>query len=423
MYRLYLSVVCCWAVAFAAPEAEKAAQNAALLETVRLQMVQNLMHLPNYTCMQTIERTQKRAPARRFELMDMIRLEVALVSGRELFSWPGAGKFDDKEIYEIVDTGAIGNGSFALHAKSVFQGNPQYKFSGEETVAGRTLLRWDYRVPVLSSGYTIRVGDKQALVGYHGSFWADAKTLDVTRLEVQADDIPLDLHLLQAGSAMDYMRADIGGTSFLLPKSSELRMLDADNTESINQTRFSACHQYQGESKLLFSDPMDAQPSAHHVEETMLPENLLMELKLETPIKYGLTATGDPITFRLMRRLKQDGVTLFEKDALVHGRVTLLRKQLGGYSGFFLGIQLFEIQSPIKHAAFDARIEDGVLPDNAINSGPRSRSELIHDRVVTGALPKAAGSVFFVRGTTLNIMRGTPMNWRTVRDTNDGDKK
>ena len=423
MYRLYLSAVCCGMLAIAAPDREEAAPDAAILENVRLQMVQNLMHLPNYTCLQTIERTQRRAPARRFELVDMIRLEVALVNGRELFSWPGADKFDDKEIYEIVNGGAIGNGSFALHAKSVFQGAPQYKFAGEEGVGPRRLLRWDYRVPLLSSGYTIRVGDKQAVVGYHGSFWVDPKSLDVVRLNVEADDIPLDLNLLQAGTTVNYMRVEIGGASFLLPQSSDLRMLDSGNTENMNRMRFSSCHQYLGESKLLFSDPADAPAAARQVETVNVPEDVSMNLTLETPIHSGSTAVGDPVTFRLSRALKHDKVTLFEKGALVHGRVTVLRKLSGGAEGFAVGIQLFEIQSPIKQAAIDARIEDGVLPGSAFNSSLRPGSVLRQTKLISGALPKAPGSVFFVSGTTLNIARGTPTNWRTVREINDGDKK
>src|SRR6185369_10656113 len=97
------------------------AVNDALFAQVRARMIGNLSRLPNYTCLQTIERKVRQASSRRYELVDVVRLEVALVNGKELFSWPGAGKFEDKEISEIVSGGAIGNGTFALHAKSVFQ--------------------------------------------------------------------------------------------------------------------------------------------------------------------------------------------------------------------------------------------------------------------------------------------------------------
>ena len=67
--------------------------------------------------------------------------QVALVDGKELFSWPGAGNFEDKEISQIVSGGAIGNGTFALHAKSIFQSrNARITYVGEATKNNRTVL-------------------------------------------------------------------------------------------------------------------------------------------------------------------------------------------------------------------------------------------------------------------------------------------
>lgn len=420
MFRLYLFVVWGCAVAIAAASDR---DSVAVLEKVRIRMVENLMHLPNYTCLETVERTTRRAPSRRFELFDLIRLEVALVNGRELFSWPGAGKFDEKGIDELVPSGAIGNGSFALHAKSIFQGSPSYKYIGEESIGRRKLLHWDYRVASLSSGFTLRVGGKQAVVGFHGSFWADAETLDITRLEVEADDIPLDLRLLRAGDSIDYMRANIGGASFLLPRDSELHMTDDDYTESVNRIRFSSCRQYLGESKLIFSDPGETSGPATQQRETItLPEGLTLALTLETPIHSGVTAVGDPVSFLLKKDLKHDGMVVFEKGAVVHGRVTLLRKHRMQADGWAVGILLYEIQSRVKHALINATLlEDGV-PSIDISSTLRS-SAAYSRQAVFQTLPKAPGSVFFFHGTTLNMMRGTPMFWRTEHSITNGDKQ
>ena len=87
---------------------------------IRAHMADNLQRLPNYTCTQTIERSTRPARSRRFQLVDTLRLEVALVNGRGLFAWPGSGKFDDRELGEIIGSGASGNGNFGLHARSIF---------------------------------------------------------------------------------------------------------------------------------------------------------------------------------------------------------------------------------------------------------------------------------------------------------------
>jgi hypothetical protein len=98
-----------------------------LLARIRYHMSQTLQKQPNYTCEQSIERSRRRAASQKYEIVDTVRLEVALVGSRELFSWPGAGKFEETDISDMVRGGAIGNGNFALHARSVFLSNaPTY---------------------------------------------------------------------------------------------------------------------------------------------------------------------------------------------------------------------------------------------------------------------------------------------------------
>ena len=64
------------------------AEHAELLARIRNHMADNLAHLPNYTCRETIERVWAPAASRNFTLGDRLRLEVAYVSGRELYAWP-----------------------------------------------------------------------------------------------------------------------------------------------------------------------------------------------------------------------------------------------------------------------------------------------------------------------------------------------
>ena len=165
-----------------------------LLIQVIARMSDNLKRLPNYTCQQTIDRSRRASAGLRWETVDRVRVEVALVDGKELFAWPGAGKFDDRDLSDMAMGGATSTGNFGLLAKAVFlTGAPNFKFLGERVLEGRRSYRWDYDVPLLRSGYTLRNGTKEAVVGFHGAFWADASTLDVLRLEASADDIPARL--------------------------------------------------------------------------------------------------------------------------------------------------------------------------------------------------------------------------------------
>ena len=66
------------------------APDVALLARIRTHMLETLERQPNYTCVETVERSRRAAAARRFQLQDTLRLEVALVEGHEMFGWPGS---------------------------------------------------------------------------------------------------------------------------------------------------------------------------------------------------------------------------------------------------------------------------------------------------------------------------------------------
>jgi hypothetical protein len=392
-----------------------------LLARIKVKAAENLQRLPNYTCTQTIERSLRRGKAKKFEPVDTLRLEVALVDGKELFSWPGAGKFEERGIGEIVGAGgAIGNGSFALHAKSVFLSrSPTFTYAGETTLNGRRAIRFDYRIPQMLSGYQIRIGRNQAFVEYHGSFWVDADTLDLIRLEVLADKPPPSLNLAEASDTMEYQRATIGGGDFLLPQSSELVMIDLMGNANRNRTQFSACRQYAGESKLSFAEPttdVAAPAPTPEAKPIRLPPGLTVEVRLKTPIQSGRSATGDPITALVGRDVKKDGEIVAPKGAVLTGRITRLEKRKGDQQDYYIvGLDFSTIEFDNRTGDFRASLQDSGMPQNS-RAGPGrgpagARRQMLDDNVPGASL--TAGSVFVVHSSHVSLPRGHSMLWRT----------
>ncbi len=326
---------------------------------IRYQTARNLTRIPNYTCTQTIERSTRRARGRRFLLTDTLRLEVALVDGNELFAWPGAGKFEDKKISDIVGGGTIGNGSFALHARSVFMsGSPRFEFDGERQRDGRAVFRYEYHVPVNLSGYEIKVGAASARVAYSGWFEIDAQSLDLIELNVTAREIPSTLAIQSATDTMRYKRFRIGESDSLLPESSELVMTDLDGNENRNVTRFDACRQYAGESVLSFGDPDSIVDKTAPVTEAVeLPVGMGIETALDTPVRFGM-AIGDLIAGRLSAPAKHKGRVMIPKGAMVHARITKLEKGYARTEVLRIGLKLEEIEFPGAKARPRAILED-----------------------------------------------------------------
>ena len=206
----------------------------ARLVQIRQRMKQNQERIPNYTCLETIARARRPPRALvlsakggpgRFLRYDIIRLEIAEVDGREFFARPGARNFAETKLSTFVTGGMIGNGVFSLFARDIF--NPaiaSYQFAGESNDAGRPLLRYDFQVTLLLSGYRLETLRGEARVAYSGSIWADPKTLDTVRLDIRADHIPPALGVSAATNRIDYSSVRIGAADVLLPQSAEMTM-------------------------------------------------------------------------------------------------------------------------------------------------------------------------------------------------------
>ncbi|MFZ5927425.1 MAG: hypothetical protein ACOYX1_08240 [Acidobacteriota bacterium] len=291
-----------------------------LLARIRNVVSENLSRLPNFTCLQTIERSQRLPGTKRYRFVDNIRLEVALVEGKELYAWPGSPKFEERELRDMVGGGAIGTGDFALHAKSIYLGDSaRFTYHGVEELRGRKVHVFHYKVPMESSRYLMRIEKAEGPVGYQGHVYNDAETLEMARIEIHIDEVPPYLPLKEGHKVIDYAPMDIGGVRHVLPTSMEMTLVDLNGGENRNRAVFSGCRQYMGESRLVFEEPPpETQAPAQAVEWT-LPEGLEVRLKLVAALDLSKSAMGDPVVFEASRDAVRGGKVWLPRGA----RVTL----------------------------------------------------------------------------------------------------
>lgn len=381
-----------------------------LLAKASLRMAQSLKKMPNYTCLETIERSQRLAKRRKFELIDVLRLEVGLVDRKELFAWPGSGKFEDKELADMVPAGgAIGNGSFAAHAASIFTSRTaSIHFASREG----NKYRYDYRVPQNLSGYKMRSGKSiEAIIGYHGSFFVDAETGRVTRIEVVGDDIPVSLEVRETEASIDYGMLRIGDQDYWLPVASTMKITSLDTSEFRNDITFTGCRQFSGESTLSFDEaPTDAAPVAAGPKDEVLavPKDKLLLLDLVTPIRWGTSRTGDPVEATLTSAIKHKGAMLFPKGAKVTGRI--VRLQDAG-NGQILEVEFEQMTDGSRRAPFKAAYFDKGGPDLApVRPGGGTRSM----RKVQGVKDRPGVLVVITYNSRLDLMKGFRSTWTTL---------
>ncbi len=373
------------------------------LSRIRMRMIFNLQHQPNYTCVETIERSSRAKLTNKLKLIDTLRLEVALVDGREMFAWPGAKKFDDSDLSKMVTTGAIGNGNFATHARALFASrSATFHYLGEEDLQGKKAIRFDYDVPQMLSGYRIRVSAASAIVGYHGSFYADPATFDMERIVVMADVLPPDLLLTSTEDKIDYAMTRIGEGDFLLPAQSELSMIGIQGGEERNHVKFTSCRQFSGESVLTFEDAPSSKPETAPIptREFDLPEGLEVQLVTTKDLDLQTAAIGDPVDARVNRDVKQKGELVIPKGAKATGRIVRLEKY-ENYS--ILGVEFPEIEAPGILARMKGNLSNtiGFMPPRShLPMRPRS--------------PRLPGEgIIQVNATQRHLAKGCMMFWRT----------
>ena len=157
---------------------------------------------------------------------------------------PGARQFSSRPLAEFAGQGSISTGQVALLAKHVFLGSAQFTYKGESEQEGRQAYLFTYDIPADSSSYRVRSGTAESVVAFQGSFWVDASTADLLRLEVQAYDIPEKLGLAEVNTTLNYSRVQVDQSEVLLPVTASLQVNAFGAGETLNRSRLTGCQHY-----------------------------------------------------------------------------------------------------------------------------------------------------------------------------------
>ena len=238
-------------VAGGAATSQELAPEVLLLSRVKRHIEEELKALPNISCLETVHREQK-AVKGKMQPLDTVRLEVLSDGHKEQFASPGDRNFSDQPPISYAGTGTLGNGFFGLYLRTVLvAGNVSYSYKGEVERGGRRLAQWDYRLPVQFSGQTFHLQQGSGRVSLQGSFFADAKTHDVTRLTVEAGDFPPTPPVNEANWSIDYALTSLGGgRAALLPASAEFRMVMFSGEATLQRFGFTKCRIFGAQSTI-----------------------------------------------------------------------------------------------------------------------------------------------------------------------------
>ena len=231
----------------------------ALLLRVRENVQSTLSRIPKYLCTQTVDRSRYE-PDRLRDLplcgedrengnpskqhlasSDRLRLDVAVVSKTEIYSWVGENSFGKHNLFELTD-GVLSTGTFLSFLKIVFlDDNADFSYMGESAVDGRSLAEFNFEVPAQNSHYRFGDGIRHWTIAYQGSATVDPRTGELAKLVVHIPHLPSASGACEATTTLQYRQTRMNSAEFLLPAETTLQVIDANGSSSVNRTAYTSC--------------------------------------------------------------------------------------------------------------------------------------------------------------------------------------
>jgi hypothetical protein len=396
-----------------------------LLARIKSHLREELSRVPNYTCLETVSRFRRSAGTRgsfeaRFKPLDRVELEIVYSDHREYYGSPGAREMRIDNPRAFIGSGMIGNGLFALTLNNILEG-AQLSYRGDEFLAGRPVVRYDFRIPRMLKGLSVSIPGGQGEVGEEGSIRVDRLSLDLLRIEAAASEIPPWLPLQEMRTDVTYARTRIGEHEVLLAQRADIDLLEPTGLEDFDRFEFTHCRAYAAESEIHFdTDTEEAarqpRPPLPSGAPAPLPALLPVTVQLATPIS-DKDSVGKLIQGKVSGDVKRKGKILIPDGSIVHGRVRRLERYDGGKT-FAVGLEFIEIEVRGRRLPFYAdllRIDrnPAITPTLSERVFLRNTDGVeAGDETVT--LPELPGvASFFVTGASFTIPVGFRMIWRT----------
>jgi len=178
--------------------------------------------LPNFTCIESTQRSVARPGTQEWKLKDTLSELVRYVDGQEdrrLIEINGAAATGDRSSLQ----GTLSSGEFGHLLKVVFGERAHATFTWKETafLDGVRCEVFASQVDRKHSGYSIATNGGQwgIDVAYVASVYIDAATFNIRRVKLEAIDIPPEFPIRASSFSVDYayVRAGDADSCFPLP--------------------------------------------------------------------------------------------------------------------------------------------------------------------------------------------------------------
>jgi hypothetical protein len=428
---IHVITISCALACACMPAAAQMSPEILLLSQIKDHTKKDLAAAGNSTCVETVARSSRKTAGVPMQSIDTLRFEVARIGGKELFSFPGERRFTQRPLTELVGMGMTVEGLFGSFVHELISNNvPTILPAGDSTSSGRRIVQYDFRFPVMMSHYILANAAGSASVGWSGSFWADVESLELVRLRVQADDIPLELGIRSAVTEIEYGPYQLDTATLQLPQTSTVTMTYWNGAMSVNRTDFSQCRAFSAASNVAFDEatPGDASVLAD-VPTLTLPEGLTIRLHLDQPVEFGQAVVGDPVSATIEVDVRERGKIWLTKGTTISGRVRRLEKQESPSGAVAIDLEFSETSQQGNRLRFTGTLVASdfaaakISRDVPTSYSSRGRSLAASTTVNEFAHSDVPGvATLLVRAKPYRIPGGFKMVWKTYRSKAEREK-
>ncbi len=250
------------AAAFLVPCA--AAQSAApapapeVLQSARAYALEYSQTLPDFICTEIVRRYREGIDPGTWSLTDTLTVRLSYYGHREEYKLILVNNKVADRSYEAMG-GSISEGEFGSLLRQVFEADAstEIRFARWDSVGDRRVAVFSYRMTPDRARYAVNfvLNDQRysTVAGRRGLVYVEPSTGQVLRITSEVDALPPDFPVQKLTSTLDYAATEIGGRTFLLPRTAGVEM-QAGAYQTRNSIEFQTYHKFDANVDVSF-DP------------------------------------------------------------------------------------------------------------------------------------------------------------------------
>ena len=229
--------------------------DAAILADARTTASAYTAGLPNFLAEQATTRYFTNSWPASWQEIDVVTATVAYANGKE--------DYRDIKVNDVPTnvpperSGSWSTGEFATTLEDVLSPATaaNFKRRGDDRIAGRPVIAFDYTVEQAHSHWTLVAPDgRRYNPAYQGAVWIDRDTRRVLRIEQRTTSMPPDFPLSKAESTVEYGFVRIDQGTYLLPTLSDnLGCFTGSGSCSRNSIQFRNYRKFTTDSSVTFA--------------------------------------------------------------------------------------------------------------------------------------------------------------------------